>query len=181
MLATEVRAAAQRCESLRDNLWFLLDSKVATAIAIDDRTEAQRPAWLAAAAAVTTGAGDRWTAAEIVRQQVKPYVDNDIRNDWLTAMRSSLAGVVASYDMVVDRMAAAPVVYFELPGDLGPGWQPMRASPAERAARWPRRLRPPLPCPCRSARAAATPSGGSRAGSQPNTPGTGCRIGDGAW
>lgn len=127
VLATEVRAAAQRCESLRDNLWFLLDSKVATAIAIDDRTQAQRPTWLAAAAAVTTGAGDRWTAAEIVQQQIKPYVDNDIRNDWLTAVRSSQAGVAASYDMVIDKMAAAPVVYFELPGDLGPGWQPLES------------------------------------------------------
>ena len=52
-VATEVRAAAQRCESLRDNLWHLVDVKVATAIAIDDRTLAQRPAWLAAAAAVS--------------------------------------------------------------------------------------------------------------------------------
>ena len=56
-VATEVRAAAQRCESLRDNLWYLVDSKVATAIAIDDRTLAQRPAWLAAAAAVRPGRG----------------------------------------------------------------------------------------------------------------------------
>jgi hypothetical protein len=126
VLATEVRAAAQRCESLRDNLWFLLDSKVATAIAIDDRTQAQRTAWLAAAAAVTTGAGDRSTAEEIVQQQIKPYVANDIRDDWLTAMRSSQAGVAASYDMVIDRMAAVPVVHFELPGDLGPDCQPLQ-------------------------------------------------------
>jgi hypothetical protein len=34
-VATELRAAAQRCESLRDNLWYLVDSKVAAAIAID--------------------------------------------------------------------------------------------------------------------------------------------------
>jgi hypothetical protein len=151
VLATEVRAAAQRCESLRDNLWFLVDSKVATAMAIDDRTQAQRSAWLAAAAAVTTGAGDRWTAAEIVQQQVKPYVDNDIRNDWLTAMRSSLAGVVASYDMVVDRMAAAPVVYFELPGDLGPDWQPVQpvspSAPAVAAAVTPAAAMPPTVAP----------------------------------
>src|ERR1700739_1129100 len=56
-VATELRASAQRCESLRDNLWYLVDSKVATASAIDDRTQAQRPAWLAAAAAVNTGVG----------------------------------------------------------------------------------------------------------------------------
>jgi hypothetical protein len=123
-LANEVRAAAQRCESLRDNLWYLVDSKVATAIAIDDRTQAQRPTWLAAAAAVTSGAGDRATAEEVVRQQIIPYVDNEIRDDWLTTMRSTAAGVATSYDMVTDRMAAAPTARFELPGDLGPGYRP---------------------------------------------------------
>ena len=128
-VATEVRAAAQRCESLRDNLWFLLDSKVATAIAIDDRTQPQRLAWLAAAAAVTTGAGDRQTADELVQHQIKPYVDNDIRTDWLTAMRSAQAGVATSYDMVTDRMAAAPAACFEFPGDLGPGYQARPPAP----------------------------------------------------
>lgn len=128
-VATEVRAAAQRCESLRDNLWHLLDLKVATAIAIDDRTLAQRPAWLAAADTVTTGVGDRPTADELVDQQIKPYVDNDIRDDWLTVMRSTQAGVAASYDMVTDRIAAASPVYFEIPGDLGPGRQPFQPAP----------------------------------------------------
>jgi len=125
MVANELRAAAQRCESLRDNLWYLLDSKAATAIAIDDRTVPLRSAWLAASDTVTTGAGDRPTAEDVVHQQIKPYVDNDIRNDWLEAMRSTLAGVVTSYDMVTDRMAAAPAAQFESPGDLGPGCQPL--------------------------------------------------------
>jgi hypothetical protein len=124
MVATEVRAAAQRCESLRDNLWYLLDSKVGTAIAIDDRSLAQRSAWLAAAAVVTAGAGERSTAQEVVHEQMTPYVDNDIRNDWLTVMRSSLAAFGTAYDMVNDRMAAAPAAYFEFPGDLGPGFPP---------------------------------------------------------
>ncbi len=128
-VATEVRAAAQRCESLRDNLWYLVDSKVATAIAIDDRTQAQRPMWLAAAAAVTTWSGDRTAAEEVVRQQIIPYVDNEIRDDWLTTMRSTAAGVAASYDMVTDRMAAAPAARFELPGDLGPGYRPFPPAP----------------------------------------------------
>ena len=121
MVTHELRAAAQRCESLRDNLWYLLDAKVATAIAIDDRSAAQRSAWLAAADAVTTGVGDRSTAEEIVHQQITPYVDNDIRSDWLDSMRSTLAGVATSYDMVTDRMAATPAAQFECPGDLGPG------------------------------------------------------------
>jgi hypothetical protein len=36
---------------------------------------------LAAAQTVTTGVGDRPAADETVNQQVKPYVDNDIRTD----------------------------------------------------------------------------------------------------
>ena len=129
-VATELRAAAQRCESLRDNLWHLVDAKVATAIAIDDRTLAHRPAWLAAADAVTTGAGDRQTADELVQQQIKPYVDNDIRTDWLSAMRSTQVGVAATYDMVIDRFAAAAPAYFEIPEDLRPGRTPFQPAPA---------------------------------------------------
>jgi len=132
-VATEVRAAAQRCESLRDNLWHLVDVKVATAIAIDDRSLAHRPTWLAAAAAVTTGAGDRQTAEELVRQQIKPYVDNDIRTDWLTAMRSTQAGIATSYDMVIDKFSAAAPVYFEIPEDLRPGRAPFQPAPASAA------------------------------------------------
>lgn len=123
--ATELRAAAQRCESLRDNLWYLVDSKVATAIAVDERTRAQRPEWLAAATAVTTGAGDRAAAEEVVHAQIGPYVDEDVRIDWLTTMRSTVGGVATSYDMVIDRMAAAPSAGFEFPADLQPGARPL--------------------------------------------------------
>ncbi|KQH77238.1 hypothetical protein AO501_34055 [Mycobacterium gordonae] len=125
-LVTEVRAAAQRCESLRDNLWQLVDAKVATTTAIDDRTLAQRPAWLAAAAAVATDAGAR----DVVAQQIKPFVDNDIRHEWRSAMLSTRAGVTAAYDMVTDRFAAASRAYFEIPGDFGPLDQPPRGPAA---------------------------------------------------
>lgn len=128
-VAVEVRAAAQRCESLRDNLWYLVDSKVAAAVAIDDRTRAQQPAWLAAAAAISSGVGDRGSAEDVVREQIQPYVDNEIRDDWLTTMRSTVEGVDTSYDMVIDRMSAAPPARFEVPGDFGPGYQPRLASP----------------------------------------------------
>jgi hypothetical protein len=162
VLATEVRAAAQRCESLRDNLWFLLDSNVATAIAIDDRTQPQRPAWLAAAAAVTTGAGDRPTAEEVVQQQMKPYVDNDIRNDWLTAMRSSQAGVATSYDMVIDRMAAVPPAHFDIPADLVPGRAPFQpappSAPAETGAITPAAAVPPTVAPAAAMPPAIAPA-----------------------
>ena len=42
-------------------------------------TAHERPEWLAAAHTVTTGAGDRAAASELIDQQVKPFVDNDIR------------------------------------------------------------------------------------------------------
>jgi hypothetical protein len=132
MVATEVRAAAQRCEALRDNLWHLVDLKAATAIGIDERTLTQQPAWLAAVDAVTTGVGDHQTAAEVVEQQIKPYVDNDIRDEWLAAMRSTQAGVTASYDMVADRFAAAPIASFEIPGGLGPDRQILPSGPSAR-------------------------------------------------
>ncbi|OIN79753.1 hypothetical protein K3U93_04765 [Mycobacterium malmoense] len=183
-VATEVRAAAQRCESLRDNLWYLVDSKVATAIAIDDRTQAQRQAWLAAAAAVTTGVGDRPGAEEVIRQQVNPHVDNEIRNDWLTTMRSTLDGVATSYAMVTDRMAAAPAPCFELPGDLAPGYQPLPptvpSAPAPAAAVPPAGLpSPPAdPAPAPAPTAAAPAPAPTIPAPPPPDPGT--ALGDAA-
>lgn len=131
-VASELRAAAQRYESLRDNLWYLVDSEVATVITVDDRVRAHRPAWLAAAAAVM--AGDRDGPADVIRQQVMPYVDNDIRNDWLTAVRSASDGVDTSYAMVIDKMAVVPTARFELPGDLGTGVAPVPLAPPAQPA-----------------------------------------------
>jgi hypothetical protein len=128
-VATHIRAAAEGCAALRDNLWELVDRKAATAIAIDDRRLGERSAWLAAAHTVTTGAGDRSAAEELVRQQVNPYVDNDIRSDWVTAMRSTVASVGASYDVVIHALNSAPEVSFEVPGELGPSWQPVSDEP----------------------------------------------------
>ena len=118
-VAERVRAAADGYAALRDKLWQVLDGKAATAIAIDDRRVGERPAWLAAAHTVTAGAGNR-SAEELVRQHVTPYVDNDIRTDWLTAMRSAAASVEASYDAAVDALSATRGVCFEIPGELGP-------------------------------------------------------------
>ena len=119
-VAARVRAAADGYAALRDKLWQLVDGKAATAIAIDDRRVAERSAWLAAAHTVTAGAGNR-SAEELIRQHVMPYVDNDIRTDWLTAMRSAAASVQSSYDAAVDALSASREVCFEIPGELGPG------------------------------------------------------------
>jgi hypothetical protein len=136
-VVAQVRAAAEGCAALRDNLWEMVDGKAATAIAIDDRRLGERSAWLAAAHAVTTGAGDRSAAEELVRQQVNPYVDGDIRTDWVTAMRSTAASVGASYDVIIHALTSAPEVCFEIPGELGLSWhlvadEPLRPSSATR-------------------------------------------------
>ena len=60
--------AADAFTALRDELWHAVDGKVAAAVAIDDRRQAQRGEWLAAAKTVTTGAGDRATASELIDQ-----------------------------------------------------------------------------------------------------------------
>ena len=115
-----VRAAAESLASLRDRLWHSVDGKVAATIAAEAR--GARPDWLAAAQTVTTGAGDRATASELVDQEVKPFVDNDIRAQWLTAMRSAIAAVTDAYDAAVDELTAEAAVAFDVPGELGPTW-----------------------------------------------------------
>jgi hypothetical protein len=124
-VAAHLRAAAENYGELREEIWKAVDGKVATTVAIDERRAAQRSAWLAAAQFVTAGTGDRSTAEEVIRQQITPYVDNDIRNDWLVAMGSSAASVAASYDAAIHALASTSEVRFDIPGDLGPSWQPV--------------------------------------------------------
>ena len=121
--AASVRTAADALASLRDRLWHAVDGKVATAVAVEDRV-AQRGEWLAAAQTVMTGAGDRAAASELVDQQVKPFVDNDIRADWLTAMRAALAAVADSYEAATAELTAESAAVFDVPGELGPSWTP---------------------------------------------------------
>jgi hypothetical protein len=128
-VAAHIRAAAEGYAALRDNLWQTVDRKAATAVAIDDRKVGERSAWLAAAHTVTAGAGERSAAEELVRQHVIPYVDNDIRDDWLTAMRSTTASVEASYDTAIDALSSVREVRFEIPGELGPRWRPVFDEP----------------------------------------------------
>jgi hypothetical protein len=149
-VAAHVRAAAEGCAALRDNLWQSVDGKVATAVAIDERRPAERSAWLAAAQTVTAGVGDRSAAEELVRQQITPYVDNDIRADWLNAMRSTAASVSASYDAAIHALTSVPEVCFEVPGDLGPSWQPAfdePLSPSQAAPAMPPMSLPADPVP----------------------------------
>jgi hypothetical protein len=122
-LAAHVRAAADHYAALHDDLWKSVDGKVATAVAIDERTAAQRSTWLAACHSIMAGSEDRSTAEEVIRQQVNPYVDNEIRNDWLAAMSSGSASVAASYDTAIHALAPTFDVRFDIPGDFGPSWR----------------------------------------------------------
>lgn len=117
-----VRVAAESLAALRDRLWHSVDRKVAATIATQDR--GARPDWRAAAETVNTGAGDRAVASELVDQEVKPFVDNEIRSEWLAAMRSAMAAVVEAYDAAADELTSKAVIPFDVPGDFGPSWLP---------------------------------------------------------
>ena len=119
--AAAVRTTADALATLRDNLWQTIDEKAAAAVAAADRAPDE---WLAAAHTVTTAAGDRAAASERIDQEVKPFVDNDIRIGWLTAMRSAMARVTALYDAATAELVAESDAVFEVPGDLGPSWTP---------------------------------------------------------
>ena len=118
--ASAVRSAAHALAALRDDLWHAIDGKVGAAMAIEERRQTERAEWLAATRTVTTGAGDRAAASELIDQQVKPYVDNDIRSDWLTAMQKAMAAVSAAYDDATSVLTGEPAAPFEVPGDFGP-------------------------------------------------------------
>ncbi|WP_319445762.1 MULTISPECIES: hypothetical protein [unclassified Mycobacterium] len=146
--AAAVREAAGALVALRDELWKAVDAKVAATLAIDERVVAQRATWLAAARTVATGPGDRSVASELIDQQVEPFVANDIRADWLEAMRAGSASVSAAYDTAVARMGAGTQPIFEVPGALGPEWvAPLEQSPATASGAIAASVRDPLPSP----------------------------------
>lgn len=115
-----VRNAVDVMAGLRDDLWRAVDEKVVAAVEIDDRRQGERAEWQAATRTVTTGAGDRAAASELVDQQVKPFVDNDIRSDWLAAMQKAMAAVSGAFDAATGLLTAEAPGAFEVPGDLGP-------------------------------------------------------------
>lgn len=120
VVAAAVRTAAEAVATLREDLWQAVSSKVDTAVAIEARAEGARAEWRAAAATVTTGAGDRSAASELVDTAVKPFVDNNIGGEWLVAMRSAVATVTAAYERAVDEIDGEPSPAFDIPGDFGP-------------------------------------------------------------
>lgn len=118
-VARSLHAAAVACEALRDALGRAVEKKLSAAISIDDRRAGERPAWLAAAAIVTSGAAAREEAADMVTRQITPYVDTDIRTEWVGAMRSSTASAAAAYEDALRQLNGLPTADFEVPGQFG--------------------------------------------------------------
>lgn len=123
-----LRSAASGCVSLHDSLWRIVDAKVAAAITIDDRRVGERSAWLAAARTLTTGGQDQAAAAAIIEKAVVPYVDSDIRIEWVDAMRSARASAAGAYRDVVNRLSPTAAIDFEVPIHLVPRSMGPRAS-----------------------------------------------------
>ncbi|APE16383.1 hypothetical protein BOH72_15290 [Mycobacterium sp. WY10] len=152
VVAAALRAAAEACGGLRDELGRRIDEKVGAAVSIDDRRAGERPAWLAAAATVTGGGAQREQAVEVVTRQITPYVDADIRGDWLTAMRSATSAVSAAYEDALRQLNNSPTVHFEVPGPLGapPPFSPVppaQAVPAAASVRAPSPTHAPVAPP----------------------------------
>jgi len=118
--ASAVRDAADALAALRDDLWHAVDAKVGAAVEIEGRRHTERAEWLAATRTVTTGVGDRAVASELVDQNVKPFVDNDTRAEWLAAMQKTMAAASAAFDDATSMLTGEPAMPFEVPGDLGP-------------------------------------------------------------
>ena len=117
--------------ALREELWRAVDAKVGAVVAVEDSAKADRADWLAAAETVTTGAGDRAAAAELVDQAVKPFVDNSISTEWLTAMRTAMSSIVDAYQRATTEIAGEHAPVFDVPGDLGPTWSAPHARVSE--------------------------------------------------
>lgn len=154
-VADALRSSAQVCTALRDKLWGLIDGKVATATAIDDRRSGERAAWLAAARAVTTGAAEGAGATEIVKQQILPYVDGDIRAEWVGAMRSASASVEGAYDEAIQALTGQGTMDFAIPSHLGPPTPPPAAPQAAQDHPAPAPITTPAAAPTAAAAPAA--------------------------
>lgn len=133
--AGAVRTAAVALTDLRERLWRAVDGKVAKVVAIGDGVQTRRGDWLAAAHTVTTGAGDRAVASELVDHEVKPFVDTVIGGQWLSAMREAADAINAAYEAAATELASEAEATFDIPGELGPAWTPSSAGvPATSAA-----------------------------------------------
>ena len=140
-VADGLQAAAQACAVLRDELWRAVDRQVAAVLAVD--AGAARSLWLPAAQSVLGGGQVDDDTVAVVDDQLKPFVDNVIRGEWLPAMRAAAAEVDAAYRAAIDVLRGYGPVRFEVPGDLGPRYDAPATAPV--AAQTPAHVAAPAP------------------------------------
>ncbi|MEZ0340077.1 hypothetical protein ACAG25_08865 [Mycobacterium sp. pV006] len=115
-----VRAAADALTEAVEVLWGLVDAKVGAVVEVEGRTADSRERWLSAAAALTTGGGDRAAAVEVVEHAVKPFAENVIQAEVLTTLRDTTAAIGDTYRAVTAEVASGRIPSFAVPGELGP-------------------------------------------------------------
>ncbi|MCV7431701.1 hypothetical protein [Mycolicibacterium bacteremicum] len=109
-----LRCAATALQQLADRLGYLVEAKVETTVAVEGR--GVREVWLEASRTVSTGAGDRSNASELVDLQVAPFVADDVGGDWMASMRATGDAIRQAYRSAAD--AAFSEVVFDSPGRL---------------------------------------------------------------
>ncbi|WNG83135.1 hypothetical protein C6A86_005520 [Mycobacterium sp. ITM-2016-00316] len=112
-----LRASVAALGELRNHLWQLIDAKVDSTQGIEAR--GTRAEWLSAARTVTTGAGDRAAASEMVDMHVAPFVANDIALDWASTMRDTETAIRQAYRDAAAAIASQATVVFDRPGLSG--------------------------------------------------------------
>lgn len=132
-----LRTARDALGELRESLWRSVDAKVDAAIEIEGRAAAVRGQWLAAAATVTGGVGDRAAASELVDHAVKPFVEHSVATDWLTAMRTATSSVAGAYERATAEIAGERLPVFEVTGAFDPMWNPPASSACDVRAWYP--------------------------------------------
>ncbi|MHA0285895.1 hypothetical protein ACXYX3_05515 [Mycobacterium sp. C3-094] len=150
-VAEALAGAAATLRRTVEQLWRAVDAKVETTVAIESEVGAAREQWLTAATTVTSGVGDRVAAAELVDTSVKPFVQNRIGAEWLTAVQSTGASVAEAYRAATAEIGGRTPAVFEIPGALGPTPSTMPIAPAPPAP-------PAVPAPAVAAPAATAPA-----------------------
>jgi hypothetical protein len=107
--------AARGSSALRDELWRIVEEKVAATLSA---ARGAQPDWPAVAQAVLTGTADE-TGLAVLDQQVRPFVETVLAGRWVADMHAATAAVRAAYRAALEGVGTERV-RFEIPGDLGP-------------------------------------------------------------
>ncbi len=118
-LAQAVRTAAEACAVLRDELWRIVDRKVQATASVARGADAHRATWLAACGSILGGDVTGKDAADVVENQVKPFVHKVIRGEWVPAMHSAADAADVAFRTALDAVRPGHL-RFDVPGELVP-------------------------------------------------------------